>query len=536
MKLTLGSISIAILLLLNRAYAAVHLAMSRHDVSRGAESDPIQLRAIKLPIHAHTERGELRNDNTRRQLPSVSEATASTDNGSVSASVNTSATYPAYTTAATVTTEIETTGSIIADNATTSSSDGSSAIAFAQAGDRTAASTALGTSTSSTTSEATATPGATNTTDDSDDGRQTLPVESEHGIIYTLDVTVDGVTMPVHIDSASVQFWAAHSSCEACVTSGMTTINTSLPADCAAEGVQKRLTYAAGWVSGCMVNVSLALGSDTLTEYPILAVTDADSGTANNNGHPGTYRQVKLGSSLSRLRYSWVLADNVGVYSGRLGLEPDMSPTLDQGHGVVSTMYQRGIIHTPEVGFYLPHEGSSGGWEVTFGDPTSSQHIDSSKMVKLPKVGNTTHYTVQFDGAAINGLEAPGTGAMAIVDSGWSGLGMPNSWKKYVYEHVYVNPTDDPRGTIVPCTPINPATNITFTFQAQAFQVLYEDLIYGPDEGGQCRDLIAWLNDDVRDNANWGTPWVLGDGFLHNVYHAFNVNTAQVTFYGLRGE
>ncbi|WVQ66861.1 uncharacterized protein L199_005052 [Kwoniella botswanensis] len=333
----------------------------------------------------------------------------------------------------------------------------------------------------------------------------TLEVEdpSQMGTIYTIDVTVDGVVLPVHsyvrwlnIDTGSSQFWAAHDSCRECKLNGMTTISTALPSDCQGDNLII-ITYAMGWVKGCHVNTSVTLGEDTLQSYPVLAVIEAGGGTE------------QLG----------------GYYSGLIGLA---SAGLNQNDipTVVSALYKQGSIQQPIVGFYLPRASDNQESEITFGDPATSEYADDSKVVYLSRQGGQNeNYIVRMDSFVV-GSETIYQGTDCYLDTGSSGIAVPQNVLEQVYKAAYglnsTNSTESP-----PCQAPSSNTGAWVTFGGQGFEIPYQDLVYQNDDG-TCGALITSYSGDVSN------IWLFGDSFLHNVYHSVNVETGEVELFGLK--
>nr|XP_019002425.1 uncharacterized protein I203_04906 [Kwoniella mangroviensis CBS 8507]OCF65886.1 hypothetical protein I203_04906 [Kwoniella mangroviensis CBS 8507] len=122
---------------------------------------------------------------------------------------------------------------------------------------------------------------------------------------YTVDMVIDGILMPIHVDTGSSQLWVAHKSCQTCVSAGMTYIDADLPEGCTAAGI----------ISGCLVNTSVSLCEYALGDYAVLAATQV----------------------------SEEIATNGELYSGTLGLADDKL-TNSGGSTVISALYKQGQI------------------------------------------------------------------------------------------------------------------------------------------------------------------------------------------------
>ncbi|WWC85808.1 uncharacterized protein L201_000675 [Kwoniella dendrophila CBS 6074] len=324
----------------------------------------------------------------------------------------------------------------------------------------------------------------------------TLDVEdtSQIGTIYTIDVGVEGVELPVHIDTGSSQFWAAHESCKECKENGMTTINTTLPSDCGQDDNYLTIYYAMGWVKGCLVNTTLTLGEDTLSSYPILAVTQAGDGLE------------KLGD----------------YYSGLIGLA-----SHDDSPSVVSTLYSQGAIQEPIVGFYLPRAGEQEDSEITFGDPTTSEYADQNAYVTLPRQGASNgNYIVRMDSFEVAGSATVFGGADCYLDTGSSGIAIPKDLLSQVYSSVYGINSEDSTAT-PPCQAPGNITGLHITFGGRKFEVPYQDLVYKSDNS-TCGPMLSSYQGETSDK------WIFGDAFLHNVYHSVNVETGEVKIFDLK--
>ncbi|OCF38023.1 hypothetical protein I316_00247 [Kwoniella heveanensis BCC8398] len=319
------------------------------------------------------------------------------------------------------------------------------------------------------------------------------------GIIYTIDITVDEATLPVHVKfggfSPEIIDHRADLGERSTVLIDLIFLYS--------------LTHPAkGAVAGCLVNTSVTLGEDTLAQYSVLAVTQVTADITNNAEY----------------------------YSGRIGLAGS-NLTIDKGPTVISALYEQGHIQTPVVGFYLPHRDEAWDSEISFGDPETSEHADLQHQVTLPSVGDPDeHYIVRFDQFLINNQTVSGSN-IAYIDTGFSGLGVALSLHDHVLQQIHVNYTKEDSGVSVPCYPVYEWPTLTFQFgtDSQRFDIDYRDMITHPDDDpdGKCWSLIFGMPEDYKGLE---TPWVLGDTFLHNVYHSVNVETGEVKIFGLKDE
>ncbi|WWC72127.1 uncharacterized protein I206_106087 [Kwoniella pini CBS 10737] len=355
--------------------------------------------------------------------------------------------------------------------------------------------------TASITSDSGSDPTAPSTTKSGNNPITTLEAQDPSliGTIYTIDVMVDGVALPVHVDTGSSQFWAAHDQCQECKQSNMTTIKTALPDGCGYDENAINITYATGWVQGCHVNTSITLGEDTLQNYPVLAVIKAGGG-----------------------------AEAYGAYySGLIGLGSE-GPNPEGISTVVTALYRQGAIQAPIVGFFLPKAGDSQESELTFGDPTTSEHADGSNKVVLARQGGDSgNYIVRMDSFVI-GSDTVSLGADCVLDTGSSGIAVPQDSLAQIYQSAYgLDSTDSGR---VSCKPPASNTGVWVTFGGKAFEVPYDDLVFPLANGNDdCAPLITSYSGDVSD------IWLFGDAFLHNIYHSVNVQTGEVAIFELKG-
>ncbi|ODN84910.1 hypothetical protein L202_00761 [Cryptococcus amylolentus CBS 6039] len=259
------------------------------------------------------------------------------------------------------------------------------------------------------------------------------------------------------------------------------------------------LTYRIGSVKGCIVESTMAVGEWTVDNLHALAISYVDDD------------MLWEGSFMSGL---WGLA--------RDGATVDGAPTA------ISLMYSQGLIEAPVVGFYLGREGDGTESEMTIGDVSSISYAQTSKKVTVPSRNNTYDlYQVSMDSISVNGktLESD---IVAYIDTGSTAISTPETLAGEIYIALF-DGIAYKYGTsyIVPCEPLTNAS-IAFTFGGVAFDMASEDLV----------------GDDIADNSGWcygrfvslyeGVDYmVIGDAFLHNVYHTVNVQNGDVTFYAL---
>ncbi|WVW83300.1 hypothetical protein I302_105319 [Kwoniella bestiolae CBS 10118] len=321
------------------------------------------------------------------------------------------------------------------------------------------------------------------------------------GSAYTVNMVIDGILLPIHIDTGSSQLWVAHSSCKTCADAQMTSIDAEVSDNCAG---QEKIEYAAGSVSGCLVNTSISLGDHTLDNYSVLAATEV----------------------------SEEIATNGDLYSGTLGLADD-SLTNSGGPTLISQLYQQGQLGSPEVGFYLPGKEQNGTeGEMALGNPTSSNHIGTSEPVVLPRaVKEDGVYTVNLDEVKID-ADSIAAEQVAVLDTGSIGIGIPSKVSQDIFKQIYGEVRDEDGGKKVACTPgdNNTTSTLTFTFGGKPFGIPYADLVSDPENDGECWALIgAYEGVDDSDEK-----WVLGDAFLHNLYHTVNVQTGEVKLFAIK--
>ncbi|ODO11384.1 hypothetical protein I350_00163 [Cryptococcus amylolentus CBS 6273] len=304
---------------------------------------------------------------------------------------------------------------------------------------------------------------------------------SSGGKGYTIDVSLNGgSSIPVLLDTGSNQFWAASTACDSCTSGGMQSSGLEAESGCEVYG----LTYGIGSVKGCIVESTMAVGEWTVDNLHALAISYVDDDMLWEGSFMRQVRALGFGS--------------------------------------------RRCNEAPVVGFYLGREGDGTESEMTIGDVSSISYAQTSKKVTVPSRNNTYDlYQVSMDSISVNGktLESD---IVAYIDTGSTAISTPETLAGEIYIALF-DGIAYKYGTsyIVPCEPLTNAS-IAFTFGGVAFDMASEDLV----------------GDDIADNSGWcygrfvslyeGVDYmVIGDAFLHNVYHTVNVQNGDVTFYAL---
>ncbi|KAK8853306.1 hypothetical protein IAR55_004010 [Kwoniella newhampshirensis] len=314
--------------------------------------------------------------------------------------------------------------------------------------------------------------------------RDDLPLDtaSSRGVSYTVDVRIgnDGSSIPVIVDTGSDQFWVASTACGICSAGGMTSSVLEAPQGCTRHSIQ----YGLGEVSGCVDHTSLMVGEYTVDGLHVLGVTDVDEHILSD------------GQYMSGI---WGICRN--------GATVDGSPTA------VSLMYTQGLIKSPTVGFYLGRDGDGTDSEMTIGDVSALPYTNTDKKVTLPSHDNPNHLNeVTIDSITINGKDL-GEKIVAVIDTRSTGISTPEPLIGEVYSAL---------------------------FDGVAYKYA-NDYVIPLDFPMEARDIVG---QPIEDNYGWcyglfvplfhGTEFmVIGDAFLHNVYHTVNVDRGDVTFYAL---
>ncbi|KAK6902753.1 hypothetical protein I203_108012 [Kwoniella mangroviensis CBS 8507] len=297
---------------------------------------------------------------------------------------------------------------------------------------------------------------------------------------YTVDMVIDGILMPIHVDTGSSQLWVAHKSCQTCVSAGMTYIDADLPEGCTGK---EKIEYAAGIISGCLVNTSVSLCEYALGDYAVLAATQV----------------------------SEEIATNGELYSGTLGLADDKL--------------------TNSGGFYLAGKNRNDTEsKMVLGGSSSSSHApDKDPIILTRATQEDGMHVVDLADVSI-GEKSIAMDQVAVLDTGSIGIGMPSSVSQDKFKDIYGENKDEDGGKKVSCqSPNSNTTSMIFAFGNKQFGVMYDDLISKPDEDGLCWALVGTYQ-GVDDSDK---KWVLGDAFLQNVYHTVNLETGEVKIFEL---
>ncbi|WVO15055.1 hypothetical protein L204_102699 [Cryptococcus depauperatus] len=181
--------------------------------------------------------------------------------------------------------------------------------------------------------------------------------------------------------------------------------------------------------------------------------------------------------------------------SGLWGMARD-GATVDGAPTAVSLMYSQKLIKTPTVGFYLGRE--SDGAESAI-----------PRRTRRPR-SNPSPTPTPFTPSSSTAISTPEPMIGEIYNALFGDVA-------YQYQKSY----------IVPCEPLSNAS-IAFNFGGVSFNMSPVDLVGNPiaDRYNWCFGRFIPLYDGVDS-------MVIGDAFLHNVYHTVNVENGDVTFYGL---
>ncbi|WVQ98478.1 hypothetical protein IAU59_005604 [Kwoniella sp. CBS 9459] len=281
----------------------------------------------------------------------------------------------------------------------------------------------------------------------------------------------------------------------------MGSVDTPLPDDCGQPGVQQNLTYMQGWVVGCIVNNTIELDDSKLDQHPILAVT-ATSGTLSP----------------------------YGFYSGHIGLAGDNVP-LNKGPTIVSALYQSGQIPSGEVGLFLPRFDNITQAEMTFGDPASSPHADTSKAATIQSVEDVPFkydYMVEFDSFKVGGQEIASNNR-TFLNTASTGISFPASLTETIFSSLGWSSTDTDQGK-APCSPTIPDPFIVISFGGQEFVVQYQDLVSKKADGSD----ECWAMISPSRAVMFAETWIIGSPLFHNVYHSVDTQSGTVKMFGVK--
>ncbi|WVR07566.1 hypothetical protein IAU60_004608 [Kwoniella sp. DSM 27419] len=318
-----------------------------------------------------------------------------------------------------------------------------------------------------------------------------LRLANTAGMAYSIDVEIDGVSIPVIVDTGSSLFWMPAASCATCQQSHMTVSHIDPGAGCD----YANQTYGMGSVGGCLTRSSISVGPYQVRDVDMLAATVVD--------------EVLQGS---------------GEYlSGIMGLAGENTPSGSPT--VIKAMYDQGLIKYQTVGFFLSSDPAIDS-EITFGDVETSEHADATQKVTLPSVANDNDlYEVIMDSFNIND-QPVATSQHVFIDTGSSYIFVPDQAAQEIYARLPdVKQSKDT--TLIPCSPVNPP-GLSLQLGGMLFDLPYKYIVgqESTETPGYCVSKISALLDMEI--------WILGDAFLHTVYTSFDVGTKEVTLYKLK--
>nr|XP_019013353.1 uncharacterized protein I206_01419 [Kwoniella pini CBS 10737]OCF52134.1 hypothetical protein I206_01419 [Kwoniella pini CBS 10737] len=308
-----------------------------------------------------------------------------------------------------------------------------------------------------------------------------IPLERDESAgIFTANMVIEGILLPMHVDTGSSQLWGAHESCQACRDAHMIVLDTVLPEECERKDIQ----YAAGTVTGCLANTSVSLGSYYVEDLRILLATDISEEIAMH-GH---------------------------LYSGTLGLADDKL-TIGNTSTFGSSLFTQGQIPSPKIGFYLPGRNNPvDEGKMAFGN-SIERFTTNIEPITLPRARpDDGVYVINVTKVSV-GETTVASNQQAVLDTGSLGIGIPPSMSDNILSTIYGKITEEDGGKKVNgSSPLgeNNLTSLSFTFDGKTFNVGYEELISTSQEDGQCWALMDTYKGNEADET-----WILGEAFLH---------------------
>ncbi|OCF42251.1 hypothetical protein I317_03986 [Kwoniella heveanensis CBS 569] len=331
-----------------------------------------------------------------------------------------------------------------------------------------------------------------------------MNIDRSGGIAYTIDIGVgkDKKPVPVLVDTGSADIWVASSKCSNCTAAGMTDSGVSYDEGCEIESK----SYGSGEVYGCLVNTDVTIGEFSMDDYPLLAAKDSQ-------GFDGRYMSGILGLAGSRM-------------------------TLNGHPTPMDRLRESKAISSPEIGFYLARSGD--GSELIFDEAHWSQHANQGKKVTLQRTDDGGLYRVKLDAFIANGEEIADhdggvqmQGIDVIIDTGTSDLRIPESMMLPIYASMggnqFYKDTENEDKLVVPCEGFgNPDETFGFKFGGMTFYVKWSDFIGKPTATDQSFCSFRIMPTPIEDYI------IIGSNFLRNIYHVVNVDSGEVTMYGLQ--
>ncbi|WRT70109.1 uncharacterized protein IL334_007103 [Kwoniella shivajii] len=323
-----------------------------------------------------------------------------------------------------------------------------------------------------------------------------MQVDSSGGIAYTIDIYVgEGkVAVPVLVDTGSADIWVSASPCKNCTDAKM--VDTKITSTDGCKLVSKG--YGSGSVDGCLVSTDVSLGRYSLSNYPILAARDM-------RGFDGKYMSGILGLAMRNMALS------------------NQSP--------IDLLFSSGIISSAEVGFYLARDGDES--ELVLGNPHDSHHADQTKKVQLSKKGSDGLYRVNLESFVSHGQPINSEGANlqsieVIIDTGTTNILLPEHMLEPIYNALKGHKDVNQNYWVAPCKRPNDANELLgLNFGGTVFNLKWEDLVIASSSSKSQYCPLRIQNTPADDYL------LIGSAFLHNVYHVVNVDSGEITFYGL---
>lgn len=324
-----------------------------------------------------------------------------------------------------------------------------------------------------------------------------LAMENYQGTIYFMDVSLDGSTFVVQVDTGSSDLWIS------CYYVSGVTCSSSCPTDASV------ISYGSGDVCVEGTYADLVVGSVTVNNYVV---------------------GIAQGSNVQPSSSSSLLA---GDAQGLFGLAYSGLATLPTTGGQF-------IDYVSSFSMYLTQEDGSDGSFLLLNGVDDDLISKNSLMGYTVPLKTALHWTIGMtalqignDTAVFPCSTASSGSCDAIVDSGTSLLAMPYSiYKDFVSTYLTPNGCEEySSGTdIYMCDSSVDLPRLAFTFSDVTFYLEKEDYIIEYYQGVN----IVEVQPTSTSGSSYANTWIIGETFLKMFYTSYNVNES-VTFYCQNG-
>ncbi|KAJ3576769.1 hypothetical protein NP233_g228 [Leucocoprinus birnbaumii] len=333
--------------------------------------------------------------------------------------------------------------------------------------------------------------------------------------LATVGIGTPPQELAVGLDTGSADLWVADSLCLACdkdtLTYNANDSSSNVVVGDPPIGQKIPLRYGIGEVNGTIASETVSMGGFTITDQTFVQVDQIIDGFTDSPR-----------SGIMGLAFSSIAITNATPFW----------EALSNG----------GQLQNKEMSFWFKRFGDDAsapnvapGGVFTLGGTNTKYFSGEIEFIDMPTSNPTywflsmTNVTVQDKSISIS----TGPAALAAIDTGTTLIGGPTAGVRAIWNAV---PQAQDLGAYRPgfwAFPCNTNIQVSLSFGGKAWPIDPDDMNLGPvDTTGQlCWGGIFDLGAGTSIQPQPGNPsWIVGDGFLKNVYSVFRVDPPSIGF------